>query len=101
MPELGDVSSISCYFGGNGATVSAKLAIWDSAGNLLAATSAFTAPSYPQSVGGQNWQTQSLASPLRLTAGQQVFIGWWRAPSGGAVWSYSGSGTHYHKTDTV
>lgn len=100
MPELGDVTSISCFFGGDGATVAAKLAIWDSSGNLLAATPQFTAPSGSQSVGGQSWQTQSLSAALRLTAGQQVFIGWWRAPSGGAVWSYLASGDHKHKTDT-
>jgi hypothetical protein len=99
-PELLDVTSISCFFGGNGATVAAKLAIWNSSGTLLAATPQFTAPSGSQSVGGQSWQTQSLSSPLRLSAGQQVFIGWWRAPSGSAVWSYTASGDHKHKTDT-
>jgi len=102
MPAEGDITSISCYFGGDGATVQAKLCIWDAAtGLLLAATPAFTASAGSRAVGGQAWQTQDLSSPLHLPAGKQIYIGWWRAPSGSAVFSTNNtSGNNKHKTDT-
>lgn len=100
MPEAGDISSVSCFVGGDpSTTVTARFVIWRASdGAILAQTGSFTLASGARSSGGQSWVTQSLS--LHLAAGDQVYIGWWRAPSGGAVWSLLTSGTYYRKTDT-
>ena len=101
MPATGTIYSVSAYFGGDGASVTAQRLIWDSSGNILAQTASFSAPSGSHSSGGQSLQTQNLSTPLYLASGTQVYIGFWRAPSGGAVWSFNtASGTWNDDTNT-
>jgi len=101
MPATGTIYSVSAFFGGDGSAVNAQMVIWSSAGSILAQSATFSAPSGSRSSGGQSLLTQNLATPLYLASGTQVFIGFWRAPSGGAVWSFNtGSGTWNEDTNT-
>lgn len=101
MPATGTIYSVSCFFGGDGSAVNARLVIWDSSGNILAQTATFSAPSGSRSSGGQSLQTQNLTSPLFLSSGSQVFLGFWRDPAGGAVWSFNtSSGAWNENTNT-
>lgn len=98
MPEAGTVTSVSCFVGGDGSAVTARFVIWRASdGAILAQTGSFSLGSGSRSSGGQAWVTQSLS--LALAAGAQIYIGWWRDPAGGAVWSLLTSGTYYRKTD--
>jgi len=100
MPETGDITSISCFFGGDGSAVNAKLCVWDGSGTLLASTAQFSAASGSRSAGGQAWQTQSLGSALRVTSGATIYVGFWRDPAGSSVWSTASSGTWYDRNCT-
>lgn len=101
MPATGTIYSVSAFFGGDGASVTARLVIWSSAGAVLAQSASFTAPSGSRSSGGQALQTQPLSTPLYLASGTQVFIGFWRDPAHGAVWSFNtASGTWDENTNT-
>lgn len=98
VPVDCDVTSISCFLGGDGAAVSAKLCIWNASGNVLYATPVVTVASRPRTTSGQYWVTKAI-TPLHLLSGQNVYIGWWRAAAGGAVWSYDTTGgSHLHQT---
>jgi hypothetical protein len=85
------ITSISCYFGGYGRTITAAMCIWNTSGTLLTTSGYFTAPSNSFTPGGQGWQTQSIG-PYNLTPGSSVYIGWWRAPSQNQVWSENSGG---------
>lgn len=101
MPATGTIYSVSAFFGGDGASVNARMVVWDSSGNILAQSATFSAPSGSRSTGGQSLQTQNLATPLYLASGTQVYIGFWRDPGGGAVWSFNtASGTWDENTNT-
>ena len=101
MPADGDISSISCFVGGDGGSVTARFCIWRSSdGVLLAQTGSFTLASGSRSSGGQSWVTQSLGTPLHVANGTGLYIGWWRDPAGGAVWSLLTPGSFSKKTDT-
>jgi hypothetical protein len=81
------IVSISAYFGGWNSAITAAMCIWEvTAGNLLTTSAYFTAPGYPLAVGAQGWQTMPIG-PFNLTAGNAIYIGWWRAPSQSMVWS--------------
>lgn len=101
MPAAGYVYSVSAFFGGDGAAVNARMVIWDSSGNILAQSATFSAPSGTRSSGGQSLLSANLTTPLLLVATTQVFIGFWRDPAGGAVWSFNtASGTWDENTNT-
>lgn len=101
MPADGTISSVSCFVGGDGGSVNAQFAIWrQSDGALLASTSTFSLGSGSRSSGGQSWVTQSLSSPLFVANGTGIYIGWYRDPSGGAVWSMLTAGSFLKRTET-
>lgn len=91
----GTIQSISCYLGGHSGAVNAKLCVWDTSGNLLAASSLFSAAAGSGANGGQTWYTQTLASPLALSS-QAIYIGWWRDSAGQNEWSFASGSTQYN-----
>lgn len=91
MPAPGGwITSLSCFFGGDGASVNAQLGVWDATGVLLGSTAAFLAASGSHAAGGQVWQVQALSAPLWVPGGMAVLLGWWRDPAGSSVWSSAG-----------
>jgi hypothetical protein len=93
VPLPGAVRQISTHFGGNGAGVTARCVIWDSAGTLIAKSPQFAAPAAPA------LQTQTPDSQAIVKPGTTYQIGFWRAPGGSGKWFITGSGTFNHNTD--
>jgi hypothetical protein len=91
-PELARVQTLSVYMASHGAGVSTRLCMWDSSGNLLAQSGAFTPAVGTGAPGGQFLQTQTIPDTV-LQSGQQVFIGFWRAPAGAAEWGVANAGS--------
>jgi hypothetical protein len=85
------VTDLYAYFGGYGQTTSARLCIWNDDANktLHAMSSAFTAPSYGLSVGGQGWQHATISATFN--DGVSFWIGWWRDAAKSQVWSEQNS----------
>lgn len=100
MPEAGRITSISCFFGGHTAAVTARMVLWDSGGNIVAQSSSFSAAKGSGASGGQSWITQTIPDVL-AASGASYYIGFWRDPAGDAEWSIStGSGTWLDNTNT-
>lgn len=92
MPVTGDITTIHCYFAGNGGSFNAKLCIWDLSGALIASTPSFSVGSGTSGAGNQGWQSHALSSSLRVNAGDQIRIGWWEDDSRGQYFSVFSSG---------
>lgn len=98
MPESGVIQRVGVYVGGRGGAISGYVCVWDASGNLIRQV-AVTFPAGSDATGGQSW-TEVAIDPITAQAGFQYRVGWWRDPSGSAVWSYGGSGSHWHLTAT-
>lgn len=96
MPEAGSLNSISVYMGGHTAAVTVQGCVWSSTGALLVAATGQSVAKGSGVAGGQVWTT--FAAALVLTAGEILYIGWFRTESGDAEWSVLGSGTFKRAT---
>ena len=102
MPQSGTITALSAYFAGRtgGGSVTARLCIWDTSGNLLAQTGDITVAAGSGTVGGQSWQTGTLTTPYVAANGQTLRIGWWRRASQSDEWTENTGGTEYQATDS-
>lgn len=94
VPAAATITSLSCYMGGHINPVAAQCVMWDGpTGNLIrSAGSNFTSGYGASTPGGQGWHTQNITA-YNANQGDNVWIGFWRDPSGRAEWSITGSGT--------
>lgn len=87
----GTITSVTFYGSGDGSSHNIGYGcIWDSSGNLLAQGSGVSTTGGGQSAGGQTWHTDTLTTPLVVTAGTQIYIGWQRSTSTLFDWSWAG-----------
>lgn len=91
MPEEGDITSLSAYFGGANGSVNARLCLWDAGGNLLRQSGQFSQPGGSYAINGQSWATQGITS-YHASKNQQLFVGFWRDAAGGHILSYNSNG---------
>jgi len=86
----GTLTSVSFYGSGDGSSHNTAYGcIWDSSGNLLAHGSGVSTTGGSQSAGGQTWHTDTLTTPLAVTGGTQIYIGWQRSTGSTFDWSWA------------
>ncbi len=100
MPTAGQITSLSAYFSGKSGSITARLCIWDTSGNLLAQTADMAVGAGSGAIGGQAWQTASLSTPYNATGGEVLRIGWWRHSNQSDEWTENSGGTEYQATDS-
>lgn len=84
----GIITDLYVYFAGDGASVTAQLAIWGDTG-VIWASSNQSIPSGTRTIGGQGWR--HVAVPNVYWTSANMNLGFWT--SGNVVWTYEGSGT--------
>lgn len=104
LPSNCAITQIKVYASGDGASVSTRLACWNTSANggaVKAQSATFTMASGSRSVGGQAWNTKTVTATY-LTAGTYLF-GLYRNPSGGHIvgTTATGVGTGYRKDNTA
>lgn len=96
-PATGTVSQVSVYMAGQGGPVSMQGCVWDAAGNLIGVSGMGAVGAGSDTSGGQFLVTVNVN--CQIVSGLNYYIGFWRDPSAGAVWSFlGGSGTFYTST---
>ena len=92
MPETGLIKTLHVYVSGNGSTITGQLVLWDSAGHILGQTGNITFSSGGTGLGGQALQSADLLTPVVVSSGATIYIGFWRASASTANYSWVNSG---------
>lgn len=99
MPSPGGtITDLSAYFAGHGGTITARLCVWDTSGNLLAQTGDISVGAGTGGAGGQSFHSASLTSSYFVPSGTQVVIGFWRHANQSDEWTEQNGGTEYQAT---
>lgn len=92
MPETGLIQTLHVYVSGNGGTITGQLVLWDSSGNILGQTGNITFSSGSTGINGQALQSADLLTPVVVSSGATIYIGFWRASASTANYSWINSG---------
>lgn len=97
----GTITSVSAYFAGHGGTITARVCIWDSSGNLLAQSSDMSVTAGSGGITGQAFQTGNVggSSGYLASSGQVLRIGLWVHENQAWEWTENAGGTEYQATD--
>ena len=98
MPAHGDITDLGAWVGGWSGTVRLYLCLWADDFELLASVGPITVASHGAGgpAGGNVERVEaSLATPVRLAAGVEFYVGFDRIMADGHQVSVGGSGTHY------
>ncbi|GEM_PF-5282277 len=100
MPASGGlITNLHAYFAteANG-TATCWLCLWDGSGNLLGSV-AVSVPQGTNSVGGQAWHTGALATPVYVSGGSTIYIGFSVPEHNGFVTTTESTGSSVWNTD--
>lgn len=93
MPLAGRLRTLSVHFGGNGVSVAAILAGWDTALNPVARSAQFTAPAVPA------LQVRDTDGSCPVRGKSDTYqVGFWRDPAVSGKWFVTAAGSFEHKT---
>lgn len=98
MPSDGQITHVGAWMAGNGGGATTKVCVWGSSGNLLRASASFNAPGQSLATGNYADEYHALTSPLDVSNGQVIYIGFSTDPTEARQWGLNGSGTHYRDT---
>lgn len=92
MPETGLIKTLHVFVAGTGGTITGQLVLWNSSGAILGQTGNITFASGSSSLNGQSFQVADLQTPVLVSSGSVIYIGFWRNPSSSASYSWKNSG---------
>src|SRR6187397_1159201 len=87
------------WLAGKDATADYKLCLWTSGGTLARSSATGTLAGQAFALGNAA-NAELNITPYVVAGGTTVIVGWSRDPASDVQWPYTGSGSHYHDTQT-